>query len=148
MHAYELLTDHQWQQIETLFIKPARRGRGKPDSDWGSVGESIFIVLVSNGKWSAIPKAPGFATKSVAHRWFAIWDKNGLLEKIISMYRPFCRLGVEIATPARRNRSRKVVLPPAPLDIEESTFFEEKFPFEKPFSPLSLPQEQLQEATV
>src|SRR3989344_7749015 len=107
MTQYEPLTNQQWQEIETLFPKPVKRGRGKPHTPWRSVVNSILMVLLSKEKWNAIPKSPEFATKSASHRWFAIWDKNGFLTELLAAYKAICTQNPEMVVPPRRNRLSK-----------------------------------------
>lgn len=101
---FQLLTDEQWQNLEPLFPNPPKRGRGKPHASWRAVLNSILMVLLMKVKWSAIPKTADFATKSVSHRWFVLWEKNGLLNQILE------RVNGHIAFPARRMRYPKPAL--------------------------------------
>lgn len=115
---YEPLTDAQWQTLEPLFPCPVKRSRGKPHTSWRFVVNSILFVLITTSKWSALPKHPEFATKSAAHRWFAIWDKSGFLNEILTTYRSLESAASEIKLPPRRNRlpaSAKLTLEQPPV---------------------------------
>jgi transposase len=105
MSNYELLTDIQWQLLEPLFPHPVKRTRGKPHTAWRSVVNSIFYILFSGMKWGSLPVAPEFATKSAAHRWFVIWDKNGFLQELLNKHQ--CA-ATDIKLPHRRNRQKAV----------------------------------------
>jgi len=86
MKQYAPLTDSEWQQLEPLFSKSLKRGRGKPHAPWRNVINSIFTVLVTGTKWDLIPKSEEFSTKSVSHRWFALWSKSGFLDELTRAY--------------------------------------------------------------
>jgi transposase len=109
---YQTLTDQQWQQIEPLFPKVEKRGRGKPHTSWRTVVNSILMVFLTQEKWSAIPLSPEFAKKSVAHRWFGIWDKNGFLAKLLEAYRAACQGEIKLIVPPRRVRVSKKIEQP------------------------------------
>lgn len=105
MAHFTTLTDLQWQLLEPLFPKPLKRSRGKPHTSWRLVINSILFVLLNASKWGALPKdASLYATKSAAHRWFAIWDKNGFLKELLDTYRSMTSLASDINLPPRRNR--------------------------------------------
>ncbi len=116
MAHYEPLTDLQWQLLEPLFPKPAKRSRGKPHTPWRSVVNSIFFVLFTGQKWGMLPKDSAYATKSAAHRWFARWEKDGFLTQILNTYKSASQMGADITVPKRRNRlpaPKEQILPPA-----------------------------------
>jgi transposase len=104
MTNYEPLTDLQWQLLEPLFPNPVKRTRGKPHTPWRSVVNSIFYVLFMGLKWGSLPKDPAYATKSAAHRWFVLWEKNGFLKQIVETYQNMTKMGSDIKLPRRRNR--------------------------------------------
>ena len=104
MANYEPLTDIQWQHLESLFPKLEKRSRGKPHAPWRSVVNSIFFILFTGEKWGTLPKDPAYATKSAAHRWFVIWDKNGFLEQLLNTYKSAAHKEGAIKIPKRRNR--------------------------------------------
>lgn len=104
MSRFDPLTDLQWQILEPLFPRPAKRTRGKPHTAWRNVVNSILLVLLTGIKWGALPKDSAFATKSAAHRWFAIWDKNGFLNELLNAYKSLTSIAAEIKLPPRRNR--------------------------------------------
>jgi transposase len=81
----QLLTDLQWQRIETLFPKPEKRGRGKPHTPWRSVVNTVLFVTKTNCKWSQVPQGPEWASKSAAHRYFKLWKETGLLNTVHSL---------------------------------------------------------------
>ena len=113
---FNSLTDTQWALLEPLFITPLKRGRGKPKAPWRMVLNSILFVLLTGAKWSALPKAEGFATKSVAHRWFVKFDKSGLLGKALDVLRERSEMHFPlILAPKRRNRA-----PAAQQDVSET----------------------------
>jgi transposase len=113
---YQPLTDEQWQLLEPFFPKPFKRGRGKPHAPWRNVLNSIFFILHTKLKWDALPKALEiFAPKSVAHRWFLRWDKEGFLHKILNSSEEFSSLAATIASLPRRNRH-----PKEPRNLEAS----------------------------
>lgn len=104
MSNYEPLTDLQWQLLEPLFPAPVKRTRGKPHTPWRSVVNSILYVLFTGLKWGSLPKDPAFATKSAAHRWFILWEKNGFLKEIVNVYQSLTQIASGIKLPRRRNR--------------------------------------------
>jgi transposase len=107
----ERLTDSQWARLQPLFPKCIKRSRGKPHTPWRCVVNSIFLVLFTKIKWSALPVSPEFATKSAAHRWFVLWEKNGFLYQLITTL----EVGSEkVFLPPRRQRK------PALIQIEET----------------------------
>jgi transposase len=116
---YEPLTDSQWQLLEPLFPKPLKRGRGKPHTPWRFVVNSILMVLVSQVKWSSIPKSPEFATKSASHRWFVLWDKSGFLKELVEAYKAAIRQEAEVVHPPRRQRLSKSAYQQLALQVSE-----------------------------
>lgn len=104
---FQPLTDLEWEKIQHLFPNPIKRSRGKPHAPWRSVVNSILMVLCTKTKWSQIPQDPNFATKSVAHRWFALWDKSGILQETLSLLSNERSCFKETSTPPRRNRLPK-----------------------------------------
>lgn len=107
MKQFEPLTDLQWQVIEPLFPVVQKRGRGKPHASWRSVLNSILLVLFTGTKWAAIPKVPEFASKSAAHRWFAIWKENGFLDQILNTLRGLSEMVSQLRFPSTRQRLPK-----------------------------------------
>ena len=114
MKTFEALTDAQWAQLEPLFPKITKRSRGKPHTPWRSVVNSVFLVLFTKIKWSAIPVDSRFATKSAAHRWFVLWEKNGFLNQLIDRVDSSIGARPEVSLPPRRQRlpAAKVQQPP------------------------------------
>jgi transposase len=125
---YKPLTDQQWQQIEPLFPKVLKRGRGKPHTSWRIVVNSILMVFLAQEKWSAIPISPEFATKSVSHRWFAIWDKNGFLNELLKAYQAACQGGVELTVPPRRKRVPKSAKVDFSITVEDDSSLMDEMP--------------------
>ena len=117
MDHYEPLTDEQWKLLEHLFLEPPKRGRGKPHAPWRYVVNSILFVLTTGSKWSALPKGEHFATKSAAHRWFLLWDKNGLIDQIIAILNQHLQEHLHLRAPARRNR-----LPKPPEEVAHDMY--------------------------
>lgn len=114
MKTFETLSDAQWAQLAPLFPTLIKRSRGKPHTPWRSVVNSIFLVLFTNIKWGAIPSTPEFATKSAAHRWFVLWEKNGFLNQLIETLGGSLDAKPEVSLPPRRQRQQKTKsLPPA-----------------------------------
>lgn len=112
MSHYEPLTDQQWLLLEPLFPRLEKRGRGKPHTPWRGVLNSILFVLTTGSKWSALPKTPDFASKSASHRWFVLWDKNGVIDQILSLLNQFAPEAHEFSFPLRRQRGPKAVEQP------------------------------------
>src|SRR3990167_928838 len=83
---FEPLTDQEWQALEPLFSQPAKRSRGKPHAPWRLVMNAILWILFTGLKWGSLPKNEIFSTKSVAHRWFVIWEKSGFLQELLNTY--------------------------------------------------------------
>lgn len=104
---YEPLSDSQWQQLESLFPRQEKRGRGKPHTPWRSVVNSILWVLSTGGKWDSLPKGGSYASKSAAHRWYREWEKNGLLNTILETYKRLVPQAETTHHPKRRNRQPK-----------------------------------------
>lgn len=84
---FEQLTDMQWALLEGLFKEPEKRGRGKPHAPWRAVVNSVLHVYLTGCKWDAVPKLPGYASKSTSHRWFVRWKEIGLLDQIVALVR-------------------------------------------------------------
>lgn len=127
MTQFQPLNDQQWAQLEPLFPEPAKRGRGKPHASWRTVVNAILLVLISGEKWGAIPVSPEYSTKSVAHRWFAIWDKDGFLETLLKAYRDAVRQQVAITVPPRRKREKKVKHTTLDREVASEESFDEEF---------------------
>lgn len=101
---FETLTDLQWEKIKHLLPAPLKRGRGKPHTPWRYVVNSILFVLCNKAKWGAWPKTEQYSSKSAAHRWYLIWDKDGLLNQMLTLLAPN-----EVAHPQRRHHGIKEV---------------------------------------
>jgi transposase len=108
MHNFKPLTDEEWAAVDPLFPKPLKRTRGKPHIAWRRVLNSILFVLTTGNKWSSLPIAPEFATKSASHRWFIIWDKNGHLDLILNTLKEKTKTVDDVVPPTRRQRTRAV----------------------------------------
>lgn len=104
---YQTLTDLQWQVLEPLFPKPAKRGRGKPHTPWRAVLNSILFILSTNLKWEALPKTPEYASKSAAHRWYKTWKSDGFLDQIINKLQDLSILASDLKFPKTRMRLPK-----------------------------------------
>lgn len=115
---FESLTDTQWALLEPLFVNPIKRGRGKPHASWRAVLNSILFVLLTGTKWAMLPKSPEFASKSAAHRWFLIWDKNGFLEQILQTMRGFATIASTVTFPPKRQRRART-------DVESDVIVEQ-----------------------
>jgi len=106
---FEPLTEEQWALLAPFFPVPAKRGRGKPHAPWRKVINSILYVLHMGAKWNALPAGkdrPEFATKSVAHRWFLLWEASGLLSQILTTL----GMPTAVAKLPRRRRTQKQML--------------------------------------
>jgi transposase len=123
MKNFDSLSDLQWEQFSHLFPAPQKRRRGKPHAPWRAVLNSILYVLTTKTKWGSWPKTADFASKSVAHRWYLHWDKNGLLNQILEIAK---HSGYEIASPQRRTH--------APLDITSHVESLEEMPLYLPLN--------------
>ncbi len=107
---FQALTDTEWQALEPLFKEPAKKGRGKPHAPWRFVLNSILYILHMGLKWDALPKeelSPHFAPKSVAHRWFLRWEKEGLLSQVLARLEGSAALIARMAGLSRRKRLPK-----------------------------------------
>lgn len=101
------LSDFQWAELEPLFPQLSKRTRGKPHTPWRTVINSILLVLFTKTKWGSIPKDAQFATKSAAHRWFVLWEKNGFLNQILEKLEGHLGAKPPISLPPRRQRKAK-----------------------------------------
>jgi transposase len=111
MDTFTPLNDFQWSQLETLFPSPAKRSRGKPHTPWRYVVNSILLVLFTRLKWGAIPNEPQFATKSAAHRWFVLWEKNGFLNQLLETLGMRTEIKPKVSLPPRRQRKETQSIP-------------------------------------
>ncbi|PIS02072.1 MAG: transposase [Chlamydiae bacterium CG10_big_fil_rev_8_21_14_0_10_42_34] len=104
---FQMLTDLQWQVLEPFFPKPIKRGRGKPHTAWREVMNSILYVLTTHSKWSSLPRYPGFATKSAAHRWYKAWMANGFLDQVLAKLRDLSVVTGDLKFPPVRNTKKR-----------------------------------------
>lgn len=118
MFKYESINDIEWEQLAHLFPEPAKRGRGKPHTPWRTVVNAIFFVLLGRQKWHMIPLSPEFATRSVAHRWFSIWEKSGFLETLYKAHQTATGRTMQMTPPPRRQRSPKAKEPSLVLELD------------------------------
>ena len=105
---FQMLTDLQWQVLEPLFPNPVKRGRGKPHAAWREVMNAILYVLVTGSKWCSLPSEPGFASKSVAHRWYKAWMGSGFLSEVLAKNQGFSMLAAELTFPPVRRTGNTV----------------------------------------
>jgi transposase len=89
MNHFDGLTDEQWKEVEPLFPKPEKRGRGKPHTPWRKVLNTILYFHLSNTKWCQLPKGPQWASKSAAHRWYKTWLESGFWKLLLNRTTPF-----------------------------------------------------------
>jgi len=77
------LKDDQWKVIEPLFPrkKPRKDGKGRPPSDFREVLEGILWILRSGARWKDLPRE--FPPYQTCHRWFQIWQGQGVMKKIL-----------------------------------------------------------------
>jgi transposase len=73
------LTDAEWALIEPM-IPPARHGGRKRSINIREALNAIFYVLWTGCQWKALPK--DLPSKSTAHYYFMLWDRDGTLERI------------------------------------------------------------------
>src|SRR5450631_3614910 len=73
------LSNAEWALVEPM-IPPARRGGRKRSIDIREVLNAIFYVLWTGCQWKALPK--DLPSKSTAHYYFMLWDRDGTLERI------------------------------------------------------------------
>ena len=79
----EELNDKQWEIIEPLIPKPAKRndGKGRPRQDDRSILNGILWILRSGARWQDLP--PRFPPYQTCHRRFQEWVAAGVLRQIL-----------------------------------------------------------------
>ena len=60
---------------------PRTRNGGRPPADKKQVMRGIFWILDNGAKWKDLPRQ--FGSKSTVHRWFQIWTRDGVFERIM-----------------------------------------------------------------
>lgn len=79
LRRYEL-TDMEWDRVEEYFSNPQKTGR--PPSDPRTILNGIFWIMRSGAPWRDMPERYGPYT--TVYGWFARWETEGLIEKIMS----------------------------------------------------------------
>ena len=105
MNAIETLSDDHWRSIERFFSEIPTRRAGKAHAPWRIVANSIFLILRSGMKWSAIPQSDEFASKTVANRWYRRWKQSGFLDRLLQALPD---ISPRIIPPPERNRLFRV----------------------------------------
>ncbi len=54
---------------------------GRPPADKRKVIQGIFWILDNGAKWKDLPRE--FGSKSTVHRWFQVWTRTGVFERIM-----------------------------------------------------------------
>lgn len=77
------LKDDQWKIIEPMFPrkKPRKDGKGRPATEYRSALEGILWILRSGARWKDLPRE--FPPYQTCHRWFQIWQRQGVMRKIL-----------------------------------------------------------------
>ena len=73
------LSDAEWMLVE-LLIPPGRRGGRPRGVHLREILHATFYVLATGCQWQALPK--DLPPKSTAHHYFALWDWDGMLERM------------------------------------------------------------------
>lgn len=77
------LTNDQWNRISEYIPDPPKNPLGgRPRHDNKSVMEGILWVLRSGARWKDLP--PGFPSYQTCHRRFQQWQKDKVIENILS----------------------------------------------------------------
>lgn len=79
LRRYEL-TDLEWDRIKEYFSGQQKTGR--PSSDPRTILNGIFWIIRSGAPWRDMPERYGPYT--TVNGWFARWEAEGLIEKIMS----------------------------------------------------------------
>jgi transposase len=76
------LTDQQldWLAARVPGARVSPKG-GRPAIDKRLALQGIFWILDNGAKWKDLPRR--FGSKSSVHRWFTIWTKAGVFERIM-----------------------------------------------------------------
>jgi transposase len=76
------LTDEQLDWLATRVPDaPVSAKGGRPAMDKRLALQGIFWILDNGAKWKDLPRR--FGSKSSVHRWFTIWTKAGVFERIM-----------------------------------------------------------------
>ena len=78
------LSDRQWLRIQEFAQFQFPLQRGIPRADLTKVWNSILHILVHGCRWCDLPKAGQYTSKSTAHRWLLIWQKEGVFDRVLS----------------------------------------------------------------
>jgi transposase len=84
---YQIVTDNQWEIIESCL--PKTKTTGRPCLNPRTVFNAILFVLESGAKWRYIPKEYG-NWNSIYHK-FRKWIEAGVFEKILQALIEDCR---------------------------------------------------------
>ena len=76
------LSDEQLDWLaERVPDAPVSRKGGRPATDKRSALRGIFWILDNGAKWKDLPRR--FGSKSAVHRWFTMWVRAGVFERIM-----------------------------------------------------------------
>ena len=81
LRRYEL-RDDEWERIKEYFSSKQPRGKGRPPSDARTVLNGIIWIIKSGAAWRDMPERYG--KYNTIYGWFARWQEEGLLAKILS----------------------------------------------------------------
>jgi len=76
------LRDDEWDRIKVYFETKLQKGKGRPPSDPRTILNGIIWIAKSGAAWRDIPERYG--KYNTVYGWFAKWQKEGLLEKILA----------------------------------------------------------------
>ena len=72
--------DDQWERIRKFIENPKKTGR--PPSNMRKMLNGVIWLARNGATWRSIPREYG--PHSTVYGWYALWDKEGILEKIFN----------------------------------------------------------------
>jgi transposase len=76
------LTEQQLDWLaERVPDAPVSPKGGRPAIDKRNALRGIFWILDNGAKWKDLPRR--FGSKSAVHRWFTLWVREGVFEKVM-----------------------------------------------------------------